>query len=267
MLTARSALSDRVAGLDAGADDYLGKPIAIEEFLARVADAQARYRLFLAQAAHQLKTPIMIVRGESALGLERSRDLTEYQGCLPRIHRAAEQMSQRVEGLFLLAHAQAGERAPMNDAVELDGVALECADLMRRRAHALDRTLNLEHIEQVQISGNEALVREALLELIENALRHRAPGVPVALSAYRDDGHACTEVLSAGPEPDPAVLDFARGPLRSNRGNGLGLSIVHWIAEAHGGQFHYARRGDRNVFSVVWPTEPRETAVTPVRGQ
>jgi len=203
MLTARSALSDRVAGLDAGADDYLGKPIAIEEFLARLADAQARYRLFLAQAAHQLKTPIMIVRGESALGLERSRDLTEYQGCLPRIHRAAEQMSQRVEGLFLLAHAQAGERAPMNDAVELDGVALECADLMRRRAHALDRTLNLEHIEQVQISGNEALVREALLELIENALRHRAPGVPVALSAYRDDGHACTEVLSAGPSPIP----------------------------------------------------------------
>jgi len=225
--------------------------------LERLSEAQSRYRLFLAQAAHQLKTPLTIVRGESALGLERSRDLAEYQACLQRIQRAAEQMSHRVEGLFLLAHAQAGERPPMNDTVELDGLALECADLMRRRAHVLDRTLNLERIEQVQVPGNEGLIREALLELIENALRHGDPRVPVAVSVRRSDGHASTEVLSAGPAPDPAILEVARGPLLSKSGNGLGLSIVHWIAEMHGGSLRYTRRDDRNLFAVEWPTAPR----------
>jgi signal transduction histidine kinase len=210
--------------------------------------------VFLAQAAHQLKTPLTIVRGESALGLDHPRERGEYEESLRRIQRAAEQMTQRVEGLLLLAHAEAGERPPLTDDVELDGLALECADLMRGRARGLHRTLELERVEPVQARGNEALLREALLELTENALRHGASDAPVGLSAYADDGRATIAVSSGGPPPPASVLNEPASPPRwPTDSGGLGLSIVRWIATAHGGRFSYARRGDRNVFALDWP--------------
>jgi len=246
-LDRRLPVSNPPDELDALADQF-------NRLLERLADAQARNRVFLAQAAHQLKTPLTIVRGESALGLDHPRERGEYEESLRRIQRAAEQMTQRVEGLLLLAHAEAGERPPLTDDVELDGLALECADLMRGRARGLHRTLKLERVEPVQARGNEALLREALLELTENALRHGASDAPVGLSAYADDGRATIAVSSGGPPPPASALHEPASPPRwPTDSGGLGLSIVRWIATAHGGRFSYARRGDRNVFALDWP--------------
>ena len=232
--------------LDALADQF-------NRLLARLAEAQARNCIFVAQAAHQLKTPLTIVRGESTLGLDHPREREEYRESLRRIQRAAEQMTQRVESLLLLAHAEAGERPPLADDVELDGLALECADLMRGRARALHRTLELGRVDPSQVRGNEALLREALLELIENALRHGAPSAPVAVSAYAGHGRAFVEVSSGGPPPPAAVLHEPAALPHPGGASGLGLSILRWIAAAHDGRLAYARRGDRNVFSLEWP--------------
>lgn len=246
-LDRRLPVADPPDELDALADQF-------NRLLERLADAQARNRAFLAQAAHQLKTPLTIVRGESTLGLDHPREREEYEESLRRIQRAAEQMTQRVESLLLLAHAEAGERPPLADEVELDGLALECADLMRGRARGLHRALDLERVEPVQARGNEALLREALLELIENALRHGAPGVPVAVSAYADDGRAALAVSSGGAEVSASlVADPPPQPRVATSAGGLGLSILRWIAAAHGGRLRYARRDDRNVFSLDWP--------------
>lgn len=246
-LDRRLPVADPPDELDALADQF-------NQLLERLADAQARNRVFLAHAAHQLKTPLTIVRGESALGLDHPRERGEYEESLRRIQRAAEQMTQRVESLLLLAHAEAGERPPLGDVVELDGLALECTDLMRGRARGLRRSLELERVEPVQARGNEALLREALLELIENALRHGAPDVPVAVSAYADDGRAAIGVSSGGPPPLPQALSESPAPPPRPAGTGgLGLSIVRWIAAAHGGRLRHARRGDRNIFELDWP--------------
>ncbi|HUK21853.1 MAG TPA: HAMP domain-containing sensor histidine kinase [Gemmatimonadales bacterium] len=227
--------------LDSLADQF-------NRLLARLAQAQQQNRLFLAQAAHQLKTPLMIVRGESTLSLERPRDPQEYEASLRRVQRASEQMAQRVDGLFLLAHAQAGERPPMNDAVELDGLALECADLLRKRAQALHQTLQLDAMDPVHARANEILLREALLELVENGLRHGSPTLPVSISVHRENGMAHLEVSSAGPLIAPESRD-AHGV----RSSGLGLSIVRWIAAAHNGSLLSFRRDERNVFALILP--------------
>ncbi|HYL30911.1 MAG TPA: HAMP domain-containing sensor histidine kinase [Gemmatimonadales bacterium] len=245
-LDRRLPLGEPPDELDGLADQFNG-------LLARLAEAQARNRIFVAQAAHQLKTPLTIVRGESALGLDHPRGREEYQESLRRIQRAAEQMTQRVESLLLLAHAEAGERPPLTDDVELDGLALECADLMRGRARGLHRTLELERVDPVQVRGNEALLHEALLELIENALRHGASDAPVAVSAYADNGRACIGVSSGGPPLPATVLQEPALPRLAAGSGGLGLSIIRWIAAAHDGRLAYARRGDRNVFSLEWP--------------
>ena len=199
--------------------------------LERLADARDRNRTFLARAAHQLKTPLTVLRGESALGLERPRDNETYQAILERVRRAADQMSHRVEDLFLLAQAEAGEQPPMGDTVELDGLALECTDLMRGRAQQAQRTLELDRVDGDVARGNEFLLREALLELIENAVRHGAER-PIRVSAYCEEERAHLQVASAGAPIPSAVIE---SPSNSSGDQGLGLSILHWIARAHGG--------------------------------
>ncbi len=225
--------------------------------LERLAEARDRNRAFLARAAHQLKTPLTLVRGESALSLERARDAQEYRHVLERIGRAAEQMSHRVEELFLLAQAEAGERPPVRDAVELDAVVLECTDLMRRRAQASGHTLELDNVSADVVRGNDALLREALLELLENALKHGAAGGPIVVSARVEEGRAMMAVSSRG---EPVQLPADDWGQRAE-GRGLGLAIVQWIAEAHAGELQCLRDRDRNRFVITWPAHDAGHAV------
>lgn len=217
------------------------------DMLVRLTRARERNRAFIAQAAHQLKTPLTIVRGESELGLDRTRDPEEYRVTLQRVRQAADQMARRVDGLFLLAQADAGERPTLTDEVELDGLALESADLMRGRAQRSRRSLELDRVESAVAYGNAQLLREALIELIENALKYGGEG-PVRISAYNEGDRAHLAVASAGPP-------IAATPHPRVDGGGLGLSILRWIAGVHRGELRYAAAAGVNTFTLTWPTK------------
>ncbi len=219
--------------------------------LARLAAQRARYHAFIQQAAHQLRTPLTVVRGETALGLDRPREAAHYRDTLTRVRRAAEQMAHRVDELFLLAEAEAGQPPTLADDVELDGLALECTDLMRGRAQAEHRTLELARVEPSQVRGNLVLLREAMVELLANAITHGTTGHPVAVSVYRDGAVAHLAVASGGAPWTPACDNGEHGAPDTH---GLGLAIVRWIAEVHGGALQHEYRNGANVFALVWPT-------------
>ncbi|HEY2824935.1 MAG TPA: histidine kinase dimerization/phospho-acceptor domain-containing protein [Gemmatimonadales bacterium] len=214
--------------------------------LARVAALRQQNQDFLSRVAHQLRTPLTLVRGESELGLERERDAGTYRAILTRIGRAANQMSQRVDDLFLLAHAEAGDRPPLDDSVELDALALECTDLMRARAQKAQRSLALDRVSGDAAMGNATLLREVLLELLENAIRHGSDQEPIRVSAFAEDDRAHLIVANPGPALNGA-------PSASAGGRGLGLSIVAWIAQVHEGTVAVTRTDGVNAFDVSWP--------------
>jgi two-component system sensor histidine kinase TctE len=150
-----------------------------------------------------------------------------------------------VEDLLLLARADAGERSPLVDTVELDGLALEVVDLMRARASALGRQLELGTMDPVTVRGNAVLLREAVLELLENACRHGGASAPVRLSVFQADGSAIVAVAN-----DPGAAAGARSP-----GDGLGLQVVEWIASEHGGELHRAADDSRVEFRLILKAE------------
>jgi signal transduction histidine kinase len=219
----------------------------VNGLLDRLAASQQQTRRFLAQAAHQLRTPLTIVRGESDLAMERPRDAADYRAALDRISRAAGQMSRRVDELFLLARAEAGEQVPRTAAVELDAVALEALDLMRGRAQAVGHHLELGEMAGVEVLGDEGLLREAALELLENACRHGRTGAPIRVMVRSNGAEARLEVANSGARVD------------SGEGAGLGLAIVRWIATAHGGSLQYAYQGQTHLFSLTMPVIRRAT--------
>ncbi|HEY2805880.1 MAG TPA: histidine kinase dimerization/phospho-acceptor domain-containing protein [Gemmatimonadales bacterium] len=219
------------------------------QLLHRLARAQARNRRFIAQAAHQLRTPLTVIRGESDLGLERERSAAEHRDLLRRVSLAAAQMSHRVDDLLLLAQAESGDRPPVTDPIEVDGLVLECVDLMRGRAQSLGCRLDLATMDPAEIMGNETLVREAVMELLENAFRHGDHATPVSVSTLNGGKGARIVVSSSGEALRPESLTD-RDDAASADGSGLGLSIVRWIAEAHGGVLGYRREGATNTFTL-----------------
>ena len=200
--------------------------------LDRLERARAENRLFLRQAAHQIRTPLTLVLGEATLAQRRGGDDTA--AAFHRIRIAADQMQRRVNELFLLAEARTGERPALDDVVELDALVLECAEVLRGRAQDLGRRLMLDEVAPVVVRGNHALLREALLEMIENALRHGSKAAPVGVSVLSDAATTQLVVTNTGPPvPDFTTTTEAES---SRPEGGLGLGILQWIATQHGGR-------------------------------
>ena len=214
--------------------------------LERLQESQAQSRRFLEQAAHQIRTPLTLLLGEAELALER-QTLEARDDALRRIRLAATQMRRRVDELLLLARASAGEHAPLTDTIELDGLAFECADLMRGRAQQLGRRLELTRVEPVVVRGSEPLLREAVVELLENACRHGSSGQPVGLSVFREGGEAVIQVSNAiGDQGSEETGDPAR--------QHLGLDVVRWIASEHGGRLAQHQASDSVLTVIHLPT-------------
>lgn len=231
--------------------DEIGR-LALEfnALLSRLEAADSRNRRFLLEAAHQIRTPLTLVLGEAAPEMHaRNATDAELRASLARIGLAAERMRRRVDELFLLAEAQAGEKVVLDERVELDELLLRAVDLMRPRATAMGRRLAIGAAERARVQGNAELLHEAMLELLENALRHGSGAAPVTASASFHDGAAIVEVESDGDAfPLPPPSDDARPA-------GLGLPIVRWIAESHGGSLALRHHAGRNVVRIVMPGE------------
>ncbi len=232
-----------------GTDEVSTLAMEFDALLTRLDEAQQRNRQFVREAAHQIRTPLTLVLGETSHALERpvgaageslQSEPERLRATLGRVRTAAEQMRRRVDELFLLAEARAGEVVRLEDQVELDGLVLECTDLMRERASSTGHSLSIERAEPLVVVGNAALLQESLLELLENACRYGATSAPITVSCYTSvQGVEVTvEVTSDGPSFDVAAL---AGDREVVPGGGMGLSIVRWVARSHHGRLELRR--------------------------
>jgi signal transduction histidine kinase len=176
-------------------------------------------------AAHQIRTPLTLVLGEADLDHIAAQPGEESaRQALQRVGVAAHQMRRRVDELFLLAEAEAGTAIPLDEDVELDGLILECTDMARGRASTAGLRLALGTIEPATVRGNTSLLREALIELLENACRYGTAEAPVTTELRHEGSWAVLSVSNAA-SPHAEV----------SSGSQLGLRIVRWIAEGHRG--------------------------------
>jgi signal transduction histidine kinase len=214
-------------------------------FLARkstipVERAVAHMRRFMADAAHELRAPLTVVRTRADVALQRERTGPEYQSTLRAIQRETEELGEIVGNLLILARADTGELPLHRERVYLDDVALDAT----RAAHALAQNrgvqLSIAEFEEAAVQGDRGLLRQLVMILLDNGIKFTPSGgtvnVRVSLAAHRPRLEVSDTGAGIAPAHLPHVFErFFRGdPARARgEGAGLGLSIARWIAEQH----------------------------------
>jgi signal transduction histidine kinase len=211
------------------AADEIGRLTGVlNRMLASLEQARTSERRFLADASHELRTPVTTLLGNAEYAARHGAD----PEVLAELCRDAARLARLVDDLLVLERAgvAAQERMP----VELD-------ELARDAICAHDGQVRAARIEPVVVEAEEAGLRRVLDNLIENALVHGPTDGTVEVTLLRREGRALLTVRDQGAGPDPASRErlferFWRGPDASDRpGSGLGLSIAAAIVERHGG--------------------------------
>ena len=209
---------------------------ALNGLLEEVSAASLKQQRFLADAAHQLRTPLAGLRAHTELAL--AQPLPEASRAqIEQVHQATIRTGRLANQLLALARAEPGARS-VSAAVDLKTLAEGEADMWVHQAMARDIDLGFE-LEAAGVEGDAFLLREALANLVHNALEYSPRGGRVTVRTGRREGAAFLEVEDDGPgiaPPERArVLErFYRVPGTPGTGSGLGLAIVREIAAGHG---------------------------------
>ncbi|MCU1375806.1 MAG: integral rane sensor signal transduction histidine kinase [Actinomycetia bacterium] len=232
----------------------------IEEAFAQRQASEDRLRRFLADASHELRTPLTSIRGYAELfrrGADRRPD--DLAKAMRRIEDEAARMGVMVEELLLLAHFDQGRPLEL-EPVDLAALAADAVD--DARAASPDRTIHLAVGGPVVVAGDAGRLRQVLVNLVGNALRHTPDDATVRVRAGIDGGMAVLEVADDGPglvpgDEDRVFEPFYRGDpsrQRDTGGSGLGLAIVAAIAAAHDGRASASSvPGEGATFRVTLP--------------
>jgi signal transduction histidine kinase len=215
-------------------------------------------RRFMADAAHELRTPLAVLRGRAEVALEQERDPAAYQSALSQILRESERLGGIVENLFTLARADAGERQAAHEAFYLDDVASDAVQAAGVLARARGVRLELGEYEEAPATGDPALVRQLLMLLLDNAVKFTPAEGSVRVDVHGREGRPTVVVEDTGvgiaPDDLPHVFDrfYRADPARARTGGaGLGLSIARWIADQHGAELDLASHPGRGTRIAV----------------
>jgi signal transduction histidine kinase len=229
-----------------------GGSILVRKSAAPVERSMEQMRRFMADAAHELRTPITLLRtrAEVAAGQERdpSRDAAAFQA----IEREAARLGEITGELLTLARADAGEWPVVRESLYLDDAVAGAVDAARARAGQRQVFVEVGTFEEARITGDAALVRQLLLIVLDNALKFTPAGGRVRLDVSVRNGRAAVVVTDTGlgipAEQLPHVFErFYRGERARHEaeGAGLGLAIARWIADVHGAAIEIASEPGR----------------------
>lgn len=257
-----SNLSDRLEILKTG-DELQRLSDTLNEMLTRIENAFLRVTQFTADASHELRTPISLIRTEAEIALRRSRGEAEYREALRHILLEAERTTTLVEELLSLARADSGRENLQLAPLDLSALIAEAGKEWRQ----LVKTRNLEFKltlvnRETPVLADRVAIRRLLAILVDNAVKYTPPPGTIELRIEEESGHALFSVCDSGigiAEADQAKIferfyrvDKARS--RELGGAGIGLSIAQWIVQQHRGSITVlSAPGQGSTFRVKFP--------------
>jgi heavy metal sensor kinase len=241
---------------------------SFNDLLDRLDQSFERQQRFMADASHELRTPVAILRGEAEVALSQpTRASAEYRESLTILDQEARRLAHIVEDLFTLTRADAGQYPISANDFYLEELVADGAHSMRTLALAKKINLSVETSEESVIHADEALLRRMLLNLLDNAIKYTPDGGRIVVSCRRQGDEYALAVSDTGvgipADLQPRIferfyrVDKARTRSDHNGGAGLGLAIARWVAEAHHGRLELSSSDPRgSTFTVFLPATP-----------
>lgn len=235
---------------EGGVEEVAVLSSSFNALLGRLEENVERMRRFTADASHEIRNPLSVLRTGIEIALRRERPPAEYQELMRENLQEIDRLNTVIEGILLLAR---GDRGMAGHELHLSRSPLDLGDLVRATAsfflvHAAERgiTIQTEAGPGTEISGDAALLRLVVFNLLDNALKHSPDGETVRVEVrprhpQASAGTVVLRVADRGPGVRPEDRDrvferfFRGGPASGSGVGGIGLSVVRWIAEAHGG--------------------------------
>jgi two-component system OmpR family sensor kinase len=240
-------------------NEMLGRLEAAFHAQQRAVEAQKR---FMADASHEVRTPLANMRGTVEVMLRRQRPAEEYREALETLLPEIVRLSSLVTDLLTLSRVEAGHLVESFTPCDLAEIAEFVAASFSSRAVAKEIALRVEAPESLVVQGSHGQLQQVVTNLVDNALRHGPAGSEVLVAVRRGPTGAEISVSDTGPglSPEDSERIFERfyrvdgARARESGGVGLGLAIVKAIVEAHGGDVRVNSTPGRGAtFSVVIP--------------
>ena len=235
----------------------------LNTMLGRLRSAFESQRRFTADASHELRGPLTVMRGELELALRNERDPEEYRSVISSSLEEVMRLSRITDDLLTLARSDAGGFQPRKRPTDLGEQASRVVERLKSRAGDKGVALDLEVTGDARGLFDPDLMSQAIWNLTANAVKFCRSGEEAHVSVEGDDARVRIEVRDRGPglgeAPHRVFERFYRGdqsrtPAGDEGGTGLGLAIVRAIIEAHGGQVRAANRRDGGArFTVTLP--------------
>ena len=230
--------------------DELGNLAAtFNELLGRLDASLSQQRRFMADASHELRTPLSVMRTAISVTLEHERDVEEYRDALEIMDDQVRRLTRVVTDMFTLARADTEKRPLIRSEFQLDRLVEECVRAAEVLGSRKGVDITIDSLTQTPFNGDEGLLRQLLLNLLDNAIKHTPAKGRVSVALATQNSHHQIIVKDSGEgiplDAQPHVFerfyraDKARSrnhPSEFGAGAGLGLSIAQWIATQHGGQ-------------------------------
>ncbi len=234
---------------------------AFNETFARLEGSFEQLKRFTADVSHELRTPLTALRAVGEVALRGRHDAEGYREVIGSMLEEVDRLTRLTDELLTLARADAGEARLRREAVDVAALAREVAEHLAVLAEEKEQRIVVAALPAV-VQGDRTVLRQALVNLAVNAVKYSPPRTAVRIEAGRRDGAVVLEVADEGPgiAPEHRERIFERfyridkSRSREMGGTGLGLALVKWAAEAHGGRVELdSEVGRGSTFCVVLP--------------
>jgi signal transduction histidine kinase len=232
--------------------------LTLNEMLDSLDRSFSHQRRFLADASHELRTPVAVIRNKAGIALLETPTLPDTIDALQEINGETERLSQLISDLLTLSRADQGQVLFDRETVQLDVMVAMVVEMLDVLANEHGIQLEAQVRKPVTLVGDEARLIQVVINLLDNAIRHTHPGGRICVTVEKPQSAALLVVSDSGIAEEHLSHIFERfyraDPSRRRTGggsSGLGLAIVEWIVRAPGGSIAVTSEVGRGSYYTI----------------